>query len=127
MAVTQVPVGLLSRRIAVGQAVSEPVLDRLGHGIGVRGHRQPVGLIAQHVLGLSLGPTGCLPHDPLTTAVVADGDLRDPALPCLVPPEAAVTSGSPGHAAPVSSDATYSDSAATGTKRLRPAFTVRSR
>jgi hypothetical protein len=54
---------------------------------------------------------GMRPH--FVSAVVADRDLCDPALRCLVPAQATVTAGSSGHAAPASSDATYSASAAT--------------
>ncbi len=60
---------------------------------------------------------GMRPH--FVSAVVADLDLCDPALPCLVPAQATVTAGSSGHAAPASSDATYSASAVTGTRRRR--------
>ena len=82
-------------RIPTSQAMLEPRLHRLGHGVAALADRQPVLLIAderpQLVLRLSLASGADGADALLAVREVAERDATDPALPGLTPRQAAFT------------------------------------
>jgi hypothetical protein len=126
---TQDPVLGNGRRRLPAKPVFEPVLNRLTHRVVIANHRETVSLVLQEFAelrnGVSLGSAERTPDLTFAPAVVTNRRCRDPTLPGLIPVQAPIPPGAPSRQGSLSREATYSASAATGTSRRRPCFTLR--
>src|SRR5665647_521425 len=97
--------------VSTGQSECQPFVHGVGNGVVAWSNREPVLVVTEHGLELSLGlrlraPTPALDH-PSTRGVKPQAGRGDPPLSSLVPMKAPVTAAaSNGHAASRSNNAT---------------------